>query len=177
MHWRKFAALVFALIAAMAIAPAVATAQVSAKSIGTAQAGWVVIHSYYGSGRQCLDADANTGGNGTKVQVWDCNYQPQQLWWAENGFLINGKFQTKCLDADTNGGGRNGTKVQLWDCNWQSQQRWWTRTNDLAIYNERFLNNWNTVLDRDTNVPGNGARAQLWQKNFQSQQWWWIEYL
>ena len=30
---------------------------------------------------RCLDADLNTiGGNGTKVQLWDCNGQPQQNW-------------------------------------------------------------------------------------------------
>lgn len=34
------------------------------------------------SGR-CIDADLNTiGGNGTRVQLWDCNSQPQQDWRA-----------------------------------------------------------------------------------------------
>ncbi|MBM7773220.1 hypothetical protein JOD54_003424 [Actinokineospora baliensis] len=55
------------------------------------------------------------------------------------------------LDADLNGGG------------------------DVALYNIRFSNNDNTVVDRDANQPGNGARAQLWAKNFLPQQWWVVE--
>jgi hypothetical protein len=141
-----------------------------------AMAGWVRIRSLYGDQSQCLDADATAGGNGTKVQVWTCNGSTQQAWYStDDGFLINGRFQSKCLDADLNGQGGNGTRLQLWDCNWTSQQQWWFRANDLAMYNGRFLNNFNTCVDRDTNVPGNGARAQLWQKNFQSQQWWRVE--
>jgi len=136
-------------------------------------AAWIRIHSLYGNKGQCLDADATNGGNGTRVQVWACNGSSQQAWYStDDGFLINGRFQSMCLDADLNGGGNNGTVLQLWQCNGTSQQQWWTRANDLAIYNGRFLNNFNTCVDRDTNGPDNGARAQLWQKNFQPQQWW-----
>ncbi|GAA4038909.1 phospholipase A2 [Nonomuraea soli] len=83
-------------------------------------------------GRKCLDADLNTiGGNGTKVQLWDCNGQSQQFWIVtgkdHRGYEIrNGRDVTKCLDADLNTIGGNGTRVQLWDCNGQSQQRWRT---------------------------------------------------
>ncbi|MEV4740655.1 ricin-type beta-trefoil lectin domain protein [Streptomyces sp. NPDC049555] len=125
---------------------------------------------------QCLDADANAGGNGTKVQVWQCNKSAQQAWisWGD-GSLESVRFRGMCLDADTNGGGRNGTRVQLWQCNGSAQQRWYTYSGDLAVYNGLFYNNRNTVLDRDTNVPGDGAQAQLWGKNFQSQQWWRVD--
>ncbi len=131
------------------------------------------LRSGYGGGGECLDADANAGGNGTKVQSWACNDSPQQTWiYTGERSLVNAKFPAMCLDADTNGGGRDGTKVQLWTCNHQAQQRWVFRDNDLAIYNDLFLNDFNTVVDRDTNGPGNGAQIQLWRKNFQPQQWW-----
>lgn len=147
--------------AATSITPAVTGIAVRIDSLYTVTTG------------QCLDADATNGANGTKVQTWGCNGSAQQEWISWSDYSIESvKFPGMCLDADTNGGGANGTKVQLWQCNGSTQQQWFVRANDLAIYNEHFNNNLNTVLDRDTNVPGNGAKAQLWQKNYQSQQWW-----
>jgi hypothetical protein len=138
-----------------------------------APAGWFRIRSLYGDGSQCLDADVNNGGNGTKVQVWTCTDALQQLWfWTDDKRVINRAFPTMCLDADTNGGGADGTIVQLWQCNGSLQQQWGVLPNDVAIYNDLFFNNANTVLDRDTNTPGNGAQVQLWTKNFEPQQWW-----
>ncbi|WP_413755244.1 ricin-type beta-trefoil lectin domain protein [Streptomyces sp. MMBL 11-3] len=122
---------------------------------------------------QCLDVDANGGGNGTIVQIWQCNGTSQQRWYLwNNGALESYRFPGKCLDADTKGGGQNGTRVQIWDCNNTAQQSWSHPAGDRAIYNARFYGGGNIVLDRDANVWGNGARVQLWQKNFQSQQWW-----
>ncbi|MFI1150908.1 RICIN domain-containing protein [Streptomyces sp. NPDC020817] len=122
---------------------------------------------------QCLDVDANGGGNGTVVQVWQCNGTTQQRWYLwNNGALESYRFPGKCLDADLNGAGSNGTKVQIWDCNSTPQQSWSHPSGDRAIYNARFYGGGNIVMDRDANVLGNGARIQLWQKNFQSQQWW-----
>ncbi|WP_171162940.1 RICIN domain-containing protein [Streptomyces sp. I05A-00742] len=141
------------------------------------RAGVVRITSLYGpTPGQCLDADANAGGNGTKVQVWKCNLSAQQAWISwENGALESSRFRGMCLDADTNGGGHNGTRVQLWQCNGSAQQRWFTLSGDLAIYNNLYYSGGDTVLDRDNNVPGDGARAQLWGKNYQSQQWWRVD--
>ncbi|MBV9024451.1 MAG: ricin-type beta-trefoil lectin domain protein [Streptomycetaceae bacterium] len=144
---------------------------VKSNAVGT----YVVIHSLYSrTSGQCLDVDINAHGvNGNKVQVWACNGSAQQRWIAWNDYSVESvKYPGMCLDADTNGQGANGTKVQLWRCNASTQQKWYTRANDLAIYNWRFNNNNNTVLDRDNNVPGNGAKVQLWAKNYQSQQWW-----
>lgn len=81
-------------------------------------------------------------------------------------------FPSQCLDADIYGGGKDGTRVQLWKCNNTTQQSWFMRSGDLAIYNVRFLNNYNTVLDRNATWTGDGAPVQLWTKNYQSQQWW-----
>ncbi|MFE4480653.1 MULTISPECIES: RICIN domain-containing protein [Streptomycetaceae] len=135
---------------------------------------YVRIYSLYrGTTGQCLDADATNGGNGTRVQVWGCNGTAQQEWFlSTDGSLENVRFPGMCLDADTNGGGGNGTRVQLWQCNGTTQQKWYHPSGDLAIYNVRYNNGNNTVLDRDINVAGDGAQTQLWVKNFQSQQWW-----
>ncbi|MFD7660825.1 RICIN domain-containing protein [Actinosynnema sp. NPDC059797] len=132
------------------------------------------IRSLHGDRTQCLDADSNNGENGTRVQVWRCNGQPQQVWVAEGGQLRNERFPGMCLDADTTTGGANGTRLQLWRCNGESQQQWRLLPDDLAIYNLRFLNDFRTVVDRDP-AQVDGAVAQLWEKNFQSQQWWQFE--
>ncbi|WP_327071365.1 RICIN domain-containing protein [Kitasatospora sp. NBC_01302] len=135
---------------------------------------YVRIYSLYRpTPNQCLDADATNGGDGTRVQAWACNGSTQQEWLlSTDGSLQNVRFPGMCLDADTNGAGNNGTRVQLWQCNGTTQQEWYHPSGDLAIYNVRFNNNNNTVLDRNATVAGNGAPAQLWAKNFQSQQWW-----
>ncbi|MFC0437569.1 RICIN domain-containing protein [Kutzneria buriramensis] len=116
--------------------------------------------------QKCLDADTNGGGNGTRVQLWDCGPWNQQDWDVRpDGSLYNMRFQ-KCLDADTNGGG-NGTAVQLWDCGPWNQQ-WWVLRSDGSIYNQRFQK----CLDADTNGGGNGTRVQLWDCGPWNQQWW-----
>ncbi|MFI1017344.1 RICIN domain-containing protein [Streptomyces sp. NPDC020965] len=140
-------------------------------------AAWVRVRSLYGGGVQCLDADINGGGgNGNRVQVWTCNGLPQQRWFsADNGMLMNGRFPGMCLDADVNGGGLNGTRLQLWQCSGATQQLWGALPNDFSLYNFRFLNNFTTVVDRNSLWPGDGAGTHLWGKNFQPQQWWVIE--
>jgi hypothetical protein len=77
------------------------------------------------SGR-CLDADANTiGGNGTKVQLWDCNGWSNQKWiYDAVSHTIYSLYNGRCLDADLNTIGTNGTKMQLWDCNGWANQKW-----------------------------------------------------
>ncbi|GAA3034725.1 RICIN domain-containing protein [Actinokineospora globicatena] len=156
--------------------PGTAITAATLAAAGPAAVYHVRIRSLYGNGNQCLDADATAGGNGTKVQLWDCNGSTQQTWILYSSYndFTNLRFG-RCLDADLNGGGANGTKLQLWDCNNTTQQDWYQYSGDQAIYNGRFYNNRNTVLDRDITQAGNGAKAQLWAKNFQSQQWWVIE--
>ena len=73
---------------------------------------------------RCLDADTNTiGGNGTKVQLWDClgGGQYNQYWrLSSTGFAgvyrITSYYNGRCLDADYGTIADNGTRVQLWDC-------------------------------------------------------------
>ncbi|GAA3261263.1 RICIN domain-containing protein [Nonomuraea helvata] len=125
-----------------------------------------VRHFYNVRFQRCLDADTNTGGNGGKVQLWDCGPWNQQDWEVRaDGSLYNMRFQ-RCLDADTNTGG-NGGKVQLWDCGPWNQQQWVLR-DDGSVYNVRFQR----CLDADTNTGGNGGIVQLWDCGPWNQQWW-----
>lgn len=136
------------------------------------------------SGR-CLDADLNTiGSNGTRVQLWDCNGQPQQKWYIDQYASQSGTIwqvlrnvaSGRCLDADLNSIQTNGTYVQLWDCNGQPQQEW---RNVIALQNQFSQAGpmLGRCLDADTNtIGGNGTRVQLWDCNAQNQQNWLYAY-
>ncbi len=122
---------------------------------------------------RCLDADLNTtAGNGTKVQLWDCNGQMQQKWRVDH---VDGQvtqivsaYNGRCLDADYWTRGRNGTKVQLWDCNGSAQQQWLYRW-EGTIVNELS----GICLDADFGTLGrNGTKVQLWDCNGSAQQQW-----
>ncbi|WP_428993594.1 ricin-type beta-trefoil lectin domain protein [Microcystis aeruginosa] len=60
--------------------------------------------------------------NGSRVQVWDCNGQPQQQWSFSGNALVNAGG--KCLDIHAPDMRNNGSRVQVWDCNGQPQQQW-----------------------------------------------------
>ena len=122
---------------------------------------------------RCLDADTNTiGGNGTKVQLWDCYGAGQlnQYWYFETTgttglYRIRSRYNSRCLDADSNTIGDDGTKVQLWDClgGGQYNQYWRLSSTGFAgvyritsYYNGRCLDaDYGTIAD-------NGTRVQLW---------------
>ncbi|MGW4651202.1 RICIN domain-containing protein [Kitasatospora sp. NPDC004289] len=128
-----------------------------------------------GYSNRCLDADLNSiGGNGTKVQLWDCSGQAQQTWiWTPVAgqpvgyYWIQTEYNHRCLDADLNTIGGNGTRIQLWDCNGWDNQIWiWDGHALQTKKNAR-------VLDADLNtIRYNGTYVQLWDRNGGSQQTW-----
>jgi hypothetical protein len=129
--------------------------------------GWIIVLQF----NRCLDADANGGGNGTTVQLWDCWGGQNQNWiMLEDNSIYNSQFDTKCLDADNSYGGGNGTKVQLWDCNGQPNQKW-NFTLDGNLVNQQFSSQ---CLDADnTYYGGNGTKVQIWGCwNGPNQKWW-----
>lgn len=86
--------------------------------------GWYTITSLGHNGK-CLDADNGTiGGNGTRVQMWDCNGWDNQQWLLFSNHTIQNASSRRCLDGDTRTLPANGTKVQLWDCNNGAHQAW-----------------------------------------------------
>ncbi|MFI9011428.1 RICIN domain-containing protein [Actinosynnema sp. NPDC053489] len=78
-----------------------------------------------GGNARCLDADLGTiGTDGTKVQLWECHGDDNQLWTFEPHGLIRNNQSGRCLDAELAGTPHNGTKVQLWTCHGDENQVW-----------------------------------------------------
>ena len=70
---------------------------------------------------KCLDINAASSANGTRVQIYQCNGTDAQRWTIGADHTIRGFG--KCLDAG--GPGANGTLLQIWDCgNAQPNQTW-----------------------------------------------------
>lgn|GEM_PF-1498823 len=84
-----------------------------------------VLRSEYGG--KCLDVDQQNGpvGNGTVVQLWDCNYGIAQKWIIQQDGSMRNPQSNLCLDVNTqNGVTPVNTKVQVWACNGTAQQKW-----------------------------------------------------
>jgi hypothetical protein len=86
--------------------------------------GVFVIHSR-ADYNQCLDADLNTiGGNGTRVQMWTCNGQRQQMWLIHDvdGYRVfQNAYSLRVLEGV-------GTSAYLWqfdNSNYQKWVQWW----------------------------------------------------
>jgi hypothetical protein len=70
--------------------------------------------------------DQRSGGNGSKVILYTCNGQPNEIW----THLANGELKLKanggkyCLD-DPQSSTRNGTQVIVYSCKSSANQRWY----------------------------------------------------
>ncbi|WP_432841076.1 ricin-type beta-trefoil lectin domain protein [Dactylosporangium sp. CA-092794] len=121
---------------------------------GTTASGYTVV----GPAGKCMDvAGDDTGGNGTAVQLWDC-----QSWARDQHWLLkNGELQTlgRCLDV-VNGATGNGAQVQLWDCHGGPNQKWVTRPNGTLVNVGS-----GRCLDSPGGATGNGTRLQIWDCN------------
>lgn len=126
----------------------------------------------------CLDAKAQTIGNGGIVQLWTCNGGNQQQWafyrnvgtytYLKNRASPAGR--TLVLDAKAQTIGNGGT-IQLWDYNGQAQQRWAPYGND-ALRNVASPAGHNYVLDAKAQEIRDGGKIQLWEYNGGPQQQW-----
>ncbi|MFI6513525.1 beta-1,3-glucanase family protein [Streptosporangium sp. NPDC050855] len=113
-----------------------------------------------GPGGKCMDvAGDDNGGNGTAVQLWDCQSQAKDQEWTLRN---NGTLQTlgKCLDVAGDDNGGNGTVVQLWDCQSNAKDQQWRTTPSGTL-----VNGLGRCLDSPGGASGNGARLQLWDCN------------
>ncbi|MFC4065334.1 beta-1,3-glucanase family protein [Actinoplanes subglobosus] len=111
-----------------------------------------------GPGGKCVDvAGDDTGGNGTAVQLWDCQTAAKDQHWT----LRNGTLQTlgRCLDVVGNATA-NGSKLQLWDCNGVGGQQWVSQPNGT------FRNPQSgRCIDSPNGATANGTRLQIWDCN------------
>jgi len=111
-----------------------------------------------GPGGKCVDvAGDDTGGDGTAVQLWDCqSYAKDQHWtWAGQSLQTLGR----CLDI-AGGASAAGTKLQLASCNAGGYQNWVTQP-DGSIKNPVT----GRCVDSPSGATGNGTRLQIWDCN------------
>jgi hypothetical protein len=78
---------------------------------------------------KCVDDNAQSTANGTKIQMWDCNSGPNQQWTIEPDGTI--QVYGKCMDI-TGANYGNGTLIELWDCNAGANQQWKAQNGTLV---------------------------------------------
>ena len=72
---------------------------------------------------KCLDVIGGATGNGSLVDLYDCNGTGAQVWQPQpDGALLNPQ-SGKCLD-DTGFSTTPGTQVQIWSCTGAANQSW-----------------------------------------------------
>ncbi|WP_229075110.1 endo-1,4-beta-xylanase [Actinoplanes sp. DH11] len=110
------------------------------------------------SGR-CVDVPGASQNNGTRVQLYDCNGQANQVWTLTSSRQLT-VYGTRCLDAAGSG---NGSAVQIYSCNGQANQQWNVNTNGTitGVQSGRCLDVWGT---------GNGQQIQIYDCNGQANQ-------
>jgi hypothetical protein len=112
---------------------------------------------------KCVDDNAQSSANGTKIQLWDCNGGANQQWTvASNGTL---QVYGKCMDI-TGANYNNGTNIELWDCNGGANEQWKAANGTLV----------NPASGKCLDDPGsntaNGTQLDLWTCNGGGNQQW-----
>ena len=72
---------------------------------------------------RCMDVSNGGTGNGTPVQLYDCNSTGSQTWQARSDGSLYNPQSGRCLD-DPGGSTTNGARLQIYDCNGSAAQRW-----------------------------------------------------
>jgi len=121
---------------------------------GNAAAGTIT-----GPGSKCVDVDGDdTGGNGTAVQLWDCQATAADQHWTHNADQSLSTLG-RCLDIVGNGTA-NGAQAELWDCNGVGGQKW-VQQADGSLRNPQS----GRCLDAPSGATANGTRLQLYDCN------------
>jgi hypothetical protein len=150
------------LIAGLAAAAVVASTLISVQ-LAAAAVGVPLVSA---ASNRCLDVTGNVTTNGTQIQIWDCNNQPNQGWVLTTAGELRTFNESKCLDVP-GGATTTGTILTIWDCNGGANQRF-TRTGDGSIRSTQS----GLCLDVTGNATANGTRVQLWNCNGQPNQRW-----
>ncbi|WNZ14380.1 RICIN domain-containing protein [Streptomyces sp. 11x1] len=130
-------------------------------SSGSTQVARVSVRSH-ATGR-CIDV-TGAGGDGTPLQIWDCNGSAQQSW----RFMSDGTVRALglCMDVAWGATG-NGAVIQLATCSGNPAQQF--RLNSAHDLVNPRADKCVDVKDRQT---GNGTRLQLWDCNGRDHQKW-----
>jgi chitinase len=116
-----------------------------------------------GLGGKCVDVNAASTANNTKIQLFTCNGSAAQAWTSTGGTL---KALGKCMDVAA-AGTANGTKVQLFDCNGTGAQQW-THTASNQLVNPAS----GRCLDATGPSSADGTPLQIWDCTGGSNQSW-----
>ncbi len=114
---------------------------------------------------KCLDDNAGSTANGSKIQTWSCNNSPaQQITISADGSL---QILGRCLDI-TGGGTANNTLVELWDCTGATNQKWTHNPSTKTFVNPAS----GRCLDVPNASTTDGTQLVIWDcNNGTNQQW------
>jgi hypothetical protein len=128
--------------------------------------GPVVLHA----GTKCLDVnEPQVRSNGARVQLWDCDGRPSQVWRFERGRIVS-LASGRCLDVHGPDAGFNGARVQVYDCNGSPNQAWrYERGLLVGQVDGRCLDVHAPDVDR------NAAHVQTWDCHGAANQQWGVE--
>jgi hypothetical protein len=104
---------------------------------------------------KCMDVyGTNNGGNGTAIDIWNCQREAADQYWLHNA---NGSLTTigRCLD-DPSGSTTPGTQVQLYDCNGNVAQVWVQQANGSLLNPHSGL-----CLTNPATARTNGTRLDI----------------
>ncbi len=128
------------------------------KAPGSGSGGSVSGQTITGPGGKCVDvAGDDTGGDGTAVQLWDCQSAAKDQHWTWSGQTL--QTLGRCLDI-AGGANANGTQLQLATCNGGGYQNWVRRT-DGSLLNPTT----GRCIDSPSDATANGTRLQIWDCN------------
>jgi non-reducing end alpha-L-arabinofuranosidase len=113
---------------------------------------------------RCLDINGNGTGQGTPVELWDCNGVGGQKWVQQADGSLRNPQSGRCLDSP-GGATANGTRLQIWDCNGTAAQVWTTGANGSL----RALGK---CLDAAGPSSADGTRLQIWSCHGGANQSW-----
>jgi hypothetical protein len=155
-----------------------------------AEGGIVTGYEFRNSGDTglCLGAmttGARAGQNRGPVRVWNCTLATSQIWipeqWELHGsrftWLVNLKYQSKCLNADNIGGLSPNHVVQLWTCypsdneDWDFGD-WYSGLKSGASSYPIFVEFSNLCLDADKFDLRDGTTVHIWNQYPTASQFW-----
>ena len=120
--------------------------------------GTVTGQAITGPGGKCADvAGDDNGGDGTAVQLWDCQSGAKDQHWTWAGQTL--QTLGKCLDI-AGGNSAGGTKLQLATCNNGGYQNWVAQP-DGSLRNPAS----GRCADSPSGATANGTRLQIWDCN------------
>ncbi|MFG1606468.1 ricin-type beta-trefoil lectin domain protein [Actinoplanes sp. NPDC049265] len=111
-----------------------------------------------GPGGKCVDVSGDdNGGDGTAVQLWDCQSGAKDQHWTWSGQTL--QTLGRCLDI-AGGVNANNTQLQLANCNGGGYQNWVTQPNG-TIRNPTT----GRCVDSPNGATANGTRLQIYDCN------------